>query len=431
MRNVLDVPAIVNQARRVCGLHVGSKHHRPALSGIVIRCHDALGHGTHRAAMLAWYAALRVHKAFRFPRGPQRILVVRLASLGDMIKVGAIAKALRARHPDARIEWLTSRAGRALAPYLPGFDAVWTLDQLDVLANESFDWAINLQRPDPPVEFLDGAKSYRDVLHRLSGIRARFRTGRRLSGHRDASHTLIFYCRNELEELQLTALLPLDWRLGTTTELLPPGQPSAGAAMSRGTRRRVALFIGPASASGHDGGRRSYSMRYLAELAVELSRRHEVWLFGQSAVKSEIERALLSALLAAQPNIRSVIDATDIGGLLAFLASVDAVVSCDSGPVHMALALRTPVVALYGNAGDFRLGGPRTQLRVRRINAFEPCFALNPRWKFFCDSCEERHWMAYGCDQKAEHVPLDRIPIASVVRHLDQMLGREKAVVSA
>jgi ADP-heptose:LPS heptosyltransferase len=63
---------------------------------------------------------------------------------------------------------------------------------------------------------------------------------------------------------------------------------------------------------------------------------------------------------------------TDLGGLAEVLAGCDALVTNDTGPMHLAAALGTPVVALEGPA-DIRQTRP-LGARVRLVGRFDlPC----------------------------------------------------------
>jgi ADP-heptose:LPS heptosyltransferase len=69
--------------------------------------------------------------------------------------------------------------------------------------------------------------------------------------------------------------------------------------------------------------------------------------------------ATVTAQIAAQAGV-GLTDAagkTDVTDLVALLSQADAVVACDTGPLHVAVALGRPVVALYG-AADPRRTGP-------------------------------------------------------------------------
>jgi ADP-heptose:LPS heptosyltransferase len=58
----------------------------------------------------------------------QRILCVRLDSLGDVLMTTPAMAAVKASRPDSHITLMTSRAGAAMAPQLPMVDDVWIYD---------------------------------------------------------------------------------------------------------------------------------------------------------------------------------------------------------------------------------------------------------------------------------------------------------------
>lgn len=73
--------------------------------------------------------------------------------------------------------------------------------------------------------------------------------------------------------------------------------------------------------------------------------------------RSEIERRYadgIAALARAKP--RDLIGRTTLKQLLALLARASVVLCPDSGPAHMATAVRTPVVGLYATSNRFRTG---------------------------------------------------------------------------
>jgi ADP-heptose:LPS heptosyltransferase len=103
----------------------------------------------------------------------------------------------------------------------------------------------------------------------------------------------------------------------------------------------------------HFPGRRWPPERY-GELAVHLLSRHDarIVLTGSAS-----ERALVRRVRAhGPPGTTDLSGLLDTGLLLALLAHADLVVSNDTGPVHLADALGTPVVALYGPNTPHRYG---------------------------------------------------------------------------
>lgn len=91
------------------------------------------------------------------------------------------------------------------------------------------------------------------------------------------------------------------------------------------------------------------------------------------------EQPFVAEVLAALPDatgIRNAAGSTDLPGLVALLASARAVLSTDSGPAHLANALGTPTVVLFGAGNEGNTApynkGWNTVLRLNELSC-EPC----------------------------------------------------------
>jgi lipopolysaccharide heptosyltransferase II len=93
------------------------------------------------------------------------------------------------------------------------------------------------------------------------------------------------------------------------------------------------------------------------------------------------EAAFVSSVYEALPDktdIRNAAGSTDMPGLIRLLASARVVLSTDSGPAHLANALGTPTVVLFG-AGNERNTAPynsgwNTVIRLNKLSC-EPCLS--------------------------------------------------------
>ncbi len=86
------------------------------------------------------------------------ILIVKTGALGDVLRTTSILPGLRARHPDARITWLTAPAAADLVRLHPELAAVETVDPkasgavdaaAERLARTPRDWVISLDDEEP------------------------------------------------------------------------------------------------------------------------------------------------------------------------------------------------------------------------------------------------------------------------------------------
>lgn len=82
------------------------------------------------------------------------ILIVKLGALGDVMRTTPLLPALKKKHPSSRITWVVDKANRAVLEGLPAIDRLWdfSADTLTRLKGESFDWAVNLDKEEEALD---------------------------------------------------------------------------------------------------------------------------------------------------------------------------------------------------------------------------------------------------------------------------------------
>ena len=219
----------------------------------------------------------------------KRILVVRLASIGDVVRASAVVRRLREEYPDAEIDFLTTDAALPAIRSNSALSAVYTLKDLDRLRPYRLDG----QPPEslPAGEFPSrlgsdvspGARASVDStrLHVHFGPSGRARSG--------MSPTDIQYCVSEMEELFLIALMSFDPDRYPRTDLEVDEQALA-AALAKfaipADRPTMAIFLGANSVGcGADEGFRTYSIDYLERLVQHFYGEFTIVVIGQSQVR--------------------------------------------------------------------------------------------------------------------------------------------------
>jgi heptosyltransferase-1 len=304
-----------------------------------------------------------------------RFLIVRLGALGDVVHAIPVAAALRRAFPAARIDWLVSARHREILDLVPVIDRRLVINDrpstdsgraerggtslvgaIAELRRSRYDVAIDLQG------LIKSA-----VLARLSGAPRVIGFSARYSRERAAR---LFYTeahdpgRGGLYDPRETRHvvdinLGLLGRLGVTAPArefpIEDVDTDAARAVRQQTGGRYAL-LNPGAAWPN----KRWPPARLAAIAVELRARHDLmsvvlWGPGEEPLAAEVVAA------ANGSAVRS--PRTTIADLVALARGAALMVSGDTGPTHIAAALGTPLVGIYGPTRPAR-NGPMSPLDV-------------------------------------------------------------------
>jgi heptosyltransferase-1 len=335
------------------------------------------------------------------PQPPQRILLVRLSHLGDVVHALPVYHALRRAFPRAALGWAVQREFSELVAGLPGIDRVLRFDRQGGLGA----W-IQLRRelrafaPDWAVDAQGNLKSAAVTL--LSG--ARRRSGWHASLWTEAMGAWVLddpSPRFEQSSVQhaVSRSLHLARHVApelSSEELLQDPVALNGAELARGRARWEEHF-----GSDQDEQERPPIIVQLAargdvrawpvDHQVELLRRLEQEGRRVLALSGPGEALLgerLAARLGSSPNLRHWVGQRGLRELAAFFRVAGErgarLVSCDSGPLHLAAACDLPVLCLAGPQ-DARLTGP-----FPPPGAPSPHVVLRSTVPLFCAPCRHR-----------------------------------------
>jgi ADP-heptose:LPS heptosyltransferase len=262
-----------------------------------------------------------------------RLLVLRALGLGDLLTAVPALRGLRRAYPGHRIELAMPRALEPLAIHTGAVDAVVDAAGLGPLpaAVSGADLAVNLHGCGP--------QSHRRLLERgpkrlLAFAHRAVPESAEGPRWRDQEHEVARWCRL-LTESGISAD-PADLRLT---------RPS-------GRRDAALTVIHPGAASG---ARRWPADRWAHVAAAERRSGHRVMLTGSAG-----ERPLCTAIARAAglPADASAAGQTGPMGLLRLVAAAARVVCGDTGVAHVATAVGTPSVVLFGPTPPALWGPP-------------------------------------------------------------------------
>ncbi|HWE63202.1 MAG TPA: glycosyltransferase family 9 protein, partial [Chloroflexota bacterium] len=293
------------------------------------------------------------------PGRVRRILVIRLDLLGDLVNSMPAVAALHERFPHARITMLTLPHTAPIPLQFPFVDEVLTLDTNMIRSPR------NLLRRDTYAQLvamgLTLRRNHYDICVSLFGLMASiwaFVSGAtQRIGYKRESYPYMFtdplpgrrFDRRQHEvrwDLDLAAAAGASgaWRTPTLRVIPEAARRMAAvlAAHGVGAGDRLIGIHGGAL----NGSAKRWPATHWAALADRLIDRHGVSIVLTGSTSERHIAEDIRARMRQRPIILT--GETDIDELLAVLARCDLVISGDSGPLHMAVALGRPTVSIYG-----------------------------------------------------------------------------------
>ncbi|RMG13781.1 MAG: glycosyltransferase family 9 protein [Deltaproteobacteria bacterium] len=301
----------------------------------------------------------------------KRLVVARTSALGDVLLCTPALAALKEAQPEAHLTFVTSAPFAALFEGLPFLDAVvpWDLHR-DRSRGGIRRLAARVLRPGPVDLYIDLQNKVRTRLlgHRLRPAR-RLVYQRRSTGQ--ALLALVGYdpprTHPHATRAYLEVLAPLGVRPPPAGALRPTVHLEEAARAAARVRCPEAGAIAVAPGARHATKR--WPVSHFAEVARTLCDRTGAPLL---AVGGPQDGPLLDAFAAAVA--RPVVDTRDLDlpVVAALLERARLLVSNDTGPAHLAAAVDTPVVAVFGPTAESRWAPFGAQV-VRTEIACAPC----------------------------------------------------------
>jgi heptosyltransferase-2 len=295
---------------------------------------------------------------------PASILVVRYSALGDVVLATSILEPLRARFPRARIEWVTDAL---YAPLLEGLPEVAAVHRL---AREGPSSALGLAsqlrgRFDVAIDLQHKVRSAA-IARSAAPLRAAFRRRTALGAVLSVFGSDPPLVRAHQTRLYAEALAPLGAFEPGRLKISLSAQARVLAADALEGVRGPAVAIAPGA---RWGTKRWPAERFAAVADALAAEGCEIVLCGGPS-----DRDAFAAFRAAtRARVAADLSFLPIDALAAAIARVGLLVACDSGPVHLATAVGTPVLALFGPTSTARWGPPAPGRALALGLACAPC----------------------------------------------------------
>jgi heptosyltransferase I len=283
----------------------------------------------------------------------QRIAIVLLSALGDVVHALPLVASLKAAAPRSRIEWIVQPVPAEVARAHPAVDRVWLFDRKSgwrayrefrrAMRDERFDVAIDLQ-----------------VYAKASILTAMLDAERKIGFDRARAR--------ELNWLVTTDRIPAhppghvaDQYLEFADYLGAARRYEWDFALSDAERAAQATFFGaiPAPVAALVIGTSKRVKEWIPERWARTAQAlHATWGYEVVIVGGESpnETALAREIVALAPGAVRDVRHQDVRRMIWLIDGSALVVGLDTGPYHMAVALGVPAVGLFGYLDPARVG---------------------------------------------------------------------------
>jgi heptosyltransferase I len=299
-----------------------------------------------------------------------RILIILTGALGDVIRGLAVASAIKQQLPGCTLHWLIDKRWKGILALHSSIDSLLVFDRkaglkgwfrfAGLLRHGRYDLVLDMQR----------------ILK--SGIFSWLsRAQTRVGFHKKNSKEYNFLFNNSFIEEQVPNKNKLEHYLTflTSIGLQVPSVPDFG--LQKVTEKlklpdgfTTTGFIAVVLSSTWDS--KDWPLSGYVELCKLLSARETAPIVIVGTAK-DIESA--NQIISQVPSVVSICGQTGLEQLLAVLNKAIAVVGPDSGPAHLAAAVQTPYVALFGPTPPERVGPyGMDDLVVRSTVGCMPCY---------------------------------------------------------
>lgn len=332
------------------------------------------------------------------PASARRVGVICLGAIGDLLLLSGLVRGLRHELPRASLELVVSSGNAGAVPLIGEADAVAAFDVCHVPAMVRH---VRARRYDLLFDSTQWAR-LGAIVSNLSGagVTVGFSTAgqwRSLGYDRVVEHSAR---RHETENFLALGRALWPGLSGAPALRLPAGTPPLAAHMADG-RRHAFLHMWPAGYKSH---LKEWPAGHWARLIRELTGRgFSVWLTGSEA-DAVRNAAFVRERLSGAAHVHSLAGRVGLPDLAWLLARAEAVVSVNTGVMHLAALAGAPTVGLHGATNPRRWGpvGPR-------------CVSLLPR-KGQCA------YLNLGFEYPADAEPaLEHLPVEDVLAALESL----------
>lgn len=308
------------------------------------------------------------------------IAVCKFVGLGSIIQATPLLQTLRKNYPDASIVFISNESNRALLNHVTEVDKVFSISDKGILAllKSTIRLLFKLwkQKPDVYID-LEIYSNYSSVLATMSLSKNRIGFFKNDKTYRKGiyTHMLYFNVKSPISQtyLQFARLLGCNdivSELSINTNNIDPNTVQV-IDQKLNTILQKYIVVNP-NASDLRLERR-WDLENFVTLIHKICDEfpeHKVILIGAENEREYVNR------LSSQLQAKNVIDSSgklSIKELLILIANASLMITNDTGPMHIAFALKVKTVALFGPCSPQQYGGIENTITIYKNTYCSPC----------------------------------------------------------
>jgi len=344
------------------------------------------------------------------------ICILRLSAIGDVCNAVAAVQAIQRMHPNVKVTWVIGKIEQMLLEGLPGVEFIVfdksqgseAFKQLkQAMVNRKFDILLHMQvalRANWAARLIPAKRKIGFDWHRAKELHTVF-TNERIKKQTEAHVLEGFFAFAEKLGVSESEKHALQWDIPvsdadkTFANLHIPTKSV--------TERTRTLVISPAASKEE---RNWLPERYAAIADYAHHKGFNIVLCGGP---SNVDKDLGAAILKhAQCPIKNLIAQTNLKQMLALLANANIVLAPDTGPAHMAVSQKTPVLGLYGHSNPKRTGPYLYQKYAAEV------YHQNIQDQ----TGRNAQYLAWGARVKGKHI-MEQITLDAVITKFEQIVS--------
>lgn len=332
---------------------------------------------------LMTFLAPSFQKKVRIPP-PKKILILKLGPIGDTLLLDGVGRMIRKKYPQLHINFVSSNANLDVARRLPWVNEVYIFEPIRAIENPFyfFSWIKSMRKEQYDLILDFEQWSYIDSFI-VAFLKARCKVGFKVKGR--AKHLFFDIKVPHLRQVhEIENFSRLSYILGIKGWERPVFE------VSEGERKTIEKYIGQdgnpvvifhPGCGGFKGYLREWPKEKFVQLGIMLKEQYEdirIFITG-----SEEERGKAEYIKEKLGNYAvSVAGKLTLGESAALIEKVQLFVSGNTGTMHVAASLGTPLIALHGPTDVKRFGPISDNAHILKSRApCSPCLHLGFEYK--------------------------------------------------